>query len=601
MNSGLLKTVPGFEKQKEGKMKSLLCLLLSGISAALSAAPYLTGKTDKNPLFYKSGEKIIFRVSLRDNGNLVPGKVLRWKRTGDDGKTVTGEQKSDQELVVTTSSDSPGMVRLEVYAYDENRKNQKIRGFPRNREIRFDGGAAVDYQKIRAYPEVAGMREFWQKQITAAKSVPLQPSLIDVKAPDGIHSSQFSLAPLKGHRPATGFVSMPQGAGMKSLPIAIYYWGYGCHRISPFCGYVGRGGGQIVLSVSRHGLPQDQKPEFYRNFEKEHLKGYGFQNNDRPENCDFLPMLLRDLRVLEFAKTLPEWDGKTLEVFGGSMGAFQALAVASLANESVTRCEVTIPWMTHTAGATKQGRLGGWLPKYTDALSFFDTVNFADDIRCPVSLSIGLGDYICPPSGQFALFHRLKKNVVLRAYQNMEHGQCYQPGNCVYVLNKDERGIVSSYTAESRFGFTPEILFESELDCASDYLNWPYWPEFARNVIRDDLPFLEVSRKTGAKKRCFVEKSLEKEFVERMKGKSIIGTIQINADDPENGFFEILFSDRKNKMKTVQGKRSGSSLIFSCHVPGDCQRIVLRFGQKSDVEKPVRFRHLLITEGTGRK
>ena len=92
-----------------------------------------------------------------------------------------------------------------------------------------------------------------------------------------------------------------------------------------------------------------------------------------------------------------------------------------------------------------------------------------------------------------------------------------------------------------------------------------------------------------------------KEFVERMKGKSIIGTIQINADDPENGFFEILFSDRKNKMKTVQGKRSGSSLIFSCHVPGDCQRIVLRFGQKSDVEKPVRFRHLLITEGTGKK
>lgn len=48
------------------------------------------------------------------------------------------------------------------------------------------------------------------------------------------------------------------------------------------------------------------------------------------ETTDQLGMLLRDWRALQWAKTLPEWNGKDVAVAGGSMGGYQALAMAAL-------------------------------------------------------------------------------------------------------------------------------------------------------------------------------------------------------------------------------------------------------------------------------
>ena len=40
-------------------------------------------------------------------------------------------------------------------------------------------------------------------------------------------------------------------------------------------------------------------------------------------------------------------------------------------------------------------------------LSYFDALNFADKIRCPVFLGVGLQDDICPPVTIFAVYNKI--------------------------------------------------------------------------------------------------------------------------------------------------------------------------------------------------
>lgn len=50
------------------------------------------------------------------------------------------------------------------------------------------------------------------------------------------------------------------------------------------------------------------------------MRGFGLNAEKNPENNYFKFMILRDLRAIEYAKTLPEWNGKDITVSGGSMG-----------------------------------------------------------------------------------------------------------------------------------------------------------------------------------------------------------------------------------------------------------------------------------------
>ena len=42
-----------------------------------------------------------------------------------------------------------------------------------------------------------------------------------------------------------------------------------------------------------------------------------------------------------------------------------------------------------------------------DTLAYFDGINFADRISCPIIVNIGLQDNVCPPATGYALFRRI--------------------------------------------------------------------------------------------------------------------------------------------------------------------------------------------------
>ena len=156
------------------------------------------------------------------------------------------------------------------------------------------------------------------------------------------------------------------------------------------------------------------------------MKKFGFRNNETAAECDFNYMILRDLRAVEYLKSLPEWNGRDLTVNGGSMGAFQSINVAAL-DKDVTVVQARIPWCANLGGV-KFGRLRGWRPDHVPALDYFDIVNQGKRVKAYADIYIGLGDRACPASGQFAMYNAMtcKKKLV---YQQTAGHRTPSPGN----------------------------------------------------------------------------------------------------------------------------------------------------------------------------
>ena len=73
-------------------MKTFAVLTFLLLSARLAAVEFdsparIDGRTDKDPLSYEVGEKIVFTLRLADLGREIPaGSRIKWRRSGDDGK-----------------------------------------------------------------------------------------------------------------------------------------------------------------------------------------------------------------------------------------------------------------------------------------------------------------------------------------------------------------------------------------------------------------------------------------------------------------------------------------------------------------------------------
>jgi len=393
----------------------LLGVLAVSVAATAGWAGELTlsGKTDKEVALYQPGEPMVFQVQLLEDGKPVGDRRLRWTRTGDDGKTEKGETVASATgpLVITTSTDQPGFVRIQVEAVDDAGK--PLLG-SKQIPIRFDGGAGVQPEKlVQGAPEPADFDTFWKTQVERLKEVPMKFTMTEVPSADPAYVTYDVKIDCAGGKPVSGYLTKPRDAAPKSLRANGVYMGYGVSSAKPYTAP-----GTMMLCINAHGIENGKEAEYYKGLG---LEKYGFKNeeNARPETAYFNGMILRVLRSLEFLKAQPEWNGRDLIVSGGSQGGFQALSGAAL-DKDVTKCMVNVPWMCDLAGVNV-GRLRGWRPDYAEGLGYYDSVNMARHIACPVTITAGLGDYVCPPSGVAVLYNNLKSAKQLDLVQGMTH------------------------------------------------------------------------------------------------------------------------------------------------------------------------------------
>jgi len=375
----------------------------------------LAGETDQEPTTYKVGDKITFTLQALEDEQAVAGRKLSWTRKGDDGKVEEGSGVTDEKgLVITTATDQPGFVLLIAKLLDD--EGQPVKN-SRDREVIFTGGAAAEVAKLASGAEPADFDEFWQKSKARLAEVPLKFKLEAVESDkEGIELFDVEVD-CAGDKPVRGYLARPLNAAPKSLPAVVSLHGYGIRSAGKPLDHATQG--RIALDINAHGIANGQPAEFYSNLAADELRGYGFKNNEDPNDSYFLGMMWRLMRALEFIKAQPEWDGRNLIVSGGSQGGLQAIAAAAL-DSDVSFCAASKPWMCDLAGI-EQGRLRGWRPDLVPGLLYFDCANFAKRIKCSVLFDAGMGDTTCPPSGVAVTFNNLDCPKEIIFVQGADH------------------------------------------------------------------------------------------------------------------------------------------------------------------------------------
>ena len=427
----------------------VLCALPARAASELDEA-VLHGETDKErAIDYKPGETMTFTLRVQGAKSVPEGEYfIDWERTGDDGKVEKGRVPVSLEdpLVVKTSIDRPGFVRLKAFVVDKDGKvyTKSFRGDPntpegkkalnaferRDKRVFFDGGAGVEPEKLQSVPEPEDFDAFWARRRARLSKVPLEAEkreLKDRSAKANVYAVSIKCA---GPRPSTGYLAVPKKPGR--YPIKVSFHGYGHrypgsgHVISPPAG----DDKCIYFNFSPHGYELGREPEYYDEFFRSICSGgrtFGFDDNQNqdPENSYFSGYTYRIMRALEWLKTLPEWDGRNLEVGGGSMGGLQSVWAAGL-DKDVTVARPSIPWCCDIGGRDTMKRIiDPWYIHETPALRYYDPVNIARRISrcCRVEIPrAGLGDYCCPPSGVSILFNNIPGPKKINWVQGSTHG-----------------------------------------------------------------------------------------------------------------------------------------------------------------------------------
>ncbi len=379
------------------------------LNAATTAAGAITeiGKpfsitVELSPLKQQTG---FFRAELYLNG-------IKQK----DAKLYELGKKAEYNF----TADTPGTVTVVCKVLDNNKKSvwkNKARKYP----LALGFGVMVSPEKLSpgltAPPEDIDL--FWQQKRAELDKIPVKAQCLNTET----HKS-FTGVICKDMRvdcigkAVSGYLCMPENAKPKSLPAVVIFDGAGVRSAMRPWHY---GRKAISFAINAHGVDNGCSPQYYKDiYQKEPLKSYRTGTWKNHNSNYFTGMYIRCMRALDYVKSLPEWNGKTLIVRGNSQGGAQALAAAAL-DPQVTLCQASVPSMCDL-GARLANRLpGGPLPslsvdKQRDPelareAAYVDNVWLAKRIKASVYLSAGLADHTCHAASIQVLYNALPRNI----------------------------------------------------------------------------------------------------------------------------------------------------------------------------------------------
>lgn len=373
---------------------------------------YVLCTTDKSPLEYEVGEEMVFTLNLYCDGEEVnaPGFFYTVEKDYTDEivrERVYGENGS---VEIRTSMDTPGFVKIYAAVISEN--GAEFKGV-----MPFNGGAAAGFSEILPSAlEPDDFDEFWEGQLAELDNIVPDATIVNDLSEDYPGYRVYDLHIDSVGSPVTGYLSIPENAEPGTLPVLVGFMDYGVFSPEPSVKE-----DTIVLVVNAHGIENGMDDEYYETISGAALYSYGFSrfDNEKRETVYFKNMILRNLQALRYLKTLEEWDGVNIELNGGGQGAYQAIAAAAF-DKDVSYVYAAYPWLCDINGPNI-GRIEGWYPDYSDALAYFDTINFAKRAECELEIVAGLGDYTCAPSGVAALANSLSPETNIEFYQGVTH------------------------------------------------------------------------------------------------------------------------------------------------------------------------------------
>ena len=392
----------------------------------------VVAKTNCPNAWAKVGDEVRIAVTVEsaEPGAFAAELLVNGVSTGKPQIFEFGKQAKNSTVPKT-----PGTVSVICTVLDKNKKPMLNK---RKRRIVGGLGVRVDPWKIRpGNPDCpADFDEFWAKQRAELDKVPVKATRTEVKfsAKDAEKYPNVVCYDVKvdcaGGAPVSGYLCMPRDAKPKSLPAVVFYHGAGVRSSIRQKSY---GSKAIAFDVNAHGIENGKPAKFYKALADGELKDYRHRGFDDHNHIYFVGMYLRVMRAMDYVKSLPEWDGKTLIVCGGSQGGAQTIAAAAL-DPQVTLAVPGVPALCDLGGRLANRRPGWPIhfmsppqrqsdPALIKEAAYVDGVFFAQRIKCPVFVTTGGIDNTCHATSVFAAFNSIPgRNKKIYFHPTGDHG-----------------------------------------------------------------------------------------------------------------------------------------------------------------------------------
>jgi len=385
---------------------SKCCLAAAALLVTVGAwAESVMVRPDRDRGGYRAGDTVKWTVTWADEASGAPAALDYVFKLG-------GETEVESGTVVLVD----GQVQLESVIAEPNTMLLEVSWEHEGETHKEQGGAVASPDEIKvAVDEPADFDAWWASKIAELATVPMKPELAAMEVgSEGVDYAQVTMDHFRGSR-IYGQVARPS-VGEKFPAILRVQWA-GVYGLQTEWVTERAQAGWLALNIMPHDLPIDEPETFYQEQTEGPLKHYFTQGNEDRETSYFLRMYLSCYRAVEYLKSRPDWDGRTIVVTGTSQGGQQTFVTAGL-HPDITAALALVPAGADFNGAAV-GRSVGFpywpgMSEGKDAAAvaktggYFDIVNFARRIECPMLVGVGLRDLSCPPAGIFAAMNQLK-------------------------------------------------------------------------------------------------------------------------------------------------------------------------------------------------
>lgn len=275
--------------------------------------------------------------------------------------------------------------------------------------------------------------EFWDRTIALSKSVELNAKLEEQEYPSPyIRVYDLTYDGYDGTK-IKGWFLIPMFTKTKKLPCLIHYHGFTGGRGVPhdYMSWLMMGMAVVAVECRLQGGDTGSNADY---------EGGLFQNVNSlgimdKENYYYRAVYMDCMRAIDFVASNEKIDSSRIVLHGASQGGALVMAMAAL-DDRPKLAMADVPSNSNIE-ARIEGEHGSFacltdylrrFPDRVDAvydtISYFDTMNMADKIKCPVLASVALKDNICPAKYYYATYNRITAPKEIVVYPFNGHDGC---------------------------------------------------------------------------------------------------------------------------------------------------------------------------------
>ncbi|MGI6543250.1 MAG: acetylxylan esterase [Limnochordia bacterium] len=363
---------------------------------------------DRPDHLYGVGEPITFRIQVTQGNVPIDGLSVNWTLKKDGNKPLASGVAVTEKgaALVTTTFDEPGFLQLQA---DFSLGGQALTTV---------AGVGIDPLEIKpSLPVPDDFDEFWDEKKALLAQVPVRAQVKQINSGSATTNAYDVQVDALG-APVSGYLVLPKNAQPKSLPAIITLHGAGVNSASLSRARGWAEENMLAFDINAHGLPNGRESAYYTGLASGELSDYRVRGVDSRDDFYFLGMFLRVIRAIDYITTRPEWDGKTIILYGTSQGGAQSFAGAGL-DSRVTFFVAGVSAMADLTGRVID-RATGWpglgltnhnnpavVEQRINTVRYFDAVSMATRVKADGFFTVGFIDTTCPPTTVYAAYNNV--------------------------------------------------------------------------------------------------------------------------------------------------------------------------------------------------